>query len=250
MGRFAAATVLAFVLLAAPAAASCGADGPADRQAWRAELLGRTAVGVKPGDAARRWVSPSQAVALLVLAARTDRDGRCWLQVRLPTRPNLAKGWVDARHVQLTPTAWRIEVALRARTVTLLRSGRRVARYRAVVGAPATPTPRGLFALVDAHPNDPGDFLGRWVLTLSAHSDVLRRYEGGDGRVALHGRGGASLRDPLGSAASHGCVRLSNSAIARIVRRIGATAIPGTPVAITSRSPIRDDLHSPGVREG
>ena len=109
-----------------------------------------------------------------------------------------------------------------------------MARYRAVVGAPATPTPRGLFALTAAYPNDPGDFLGRWVLTLTAHSDALQRYDGGDGRAALHGRGGESLRDPLGSAASHGCVRLSNAAIASIVRRIGVAAIPGTPVRIAA----------------
>ena len=101
-----------------------------------------------------------------------------------------------------------------------------------MIGAPGTPTPQGLFALVDAYHNNPGDFLGRWIVTLTAHSDVLQRYDGGDGRVALHGRGGASLLDPLGSAASHGCVRLSNEAIAGLVRRIGVEALPGTPVRI------------------
>jgi lipoprotein-anchoring transpeptidase ErfK/SrfK len=121
---------------------------------------------------------------------------------------------------------------LRTRTVTLLRAGERVAAYRAVVGTPATPTPRGLFALVDAYRGDPSDVFGSWVLTLTAHSDVLQRYDGGDGRVALHGRGGASLRDPLGSAASHGCVRLSNAAIGSIVRRIGLDAVAGTPVRV------------------
>jgi lipoprotein-anchoring transpeptidase ErfK/SrfK len=116
--------------------------------------------------------------------------------------------------------------------VTLRRAGAVVRRYRAVIGAPATPTPRGSFALLDAHRGRATDFLGSWVLTLTAHSDVLQRYEGGDGRVALHGRGGDSLRDPLGSAASHGCVRLSNAAISGIVRRIGVTALSGTPVRI------------------
>ena len=234
MGRLAFATLVAFLLVAAPAAASCSAARPSDRQAWRGELIGRTGVSAKPGGTVRRWVSPSQVGALLVLAAGTDRDGRCWLRVRLPTRPNDAMGWVEADRVQLAPTAWRIEVALRARTVTLLRAGERVARYRAVVGAPATPTPRGLFALMEAYPNDPDDFLGRWVLTLTAHSDVLKRFDGGDGRVALHGRGGQSLRNPLGSAASHGCVRIDNAAIASIVRRIGTGAIPGTPVRIAA----------------
>lgn len=216
----------------ASASAACGASGPTAVAAWRGELIDRTEVSARPGGKATRWVSPEQVGALLVLGSRRDRDGRCWLRVRLPTRPNAATGWVDTGGVQVLATPWRIDVRLRSRTVTLLRAGARVARYRAVVGAPATPTPRGLFALVDAHRGDPSDFLGSWVLTLTAHSDVLQRYDGGDGRVALHGRGGASLRDPLGSAASHGCVRLSNAAIAGIVRRIGPAAISGTPVRV------------------
>ncbi len=234
MRRLALAIVVAAGLAVVPASASaaCGADRPSAEQAWRGELFGRTGVSERPGGRARRWVTPAQAGALLVLAVRHDRDGRCWLQVRLPTRPNVAKGWVEAGSVQPSATPWRIEVRLRARTVTLLRAGRRIARYPAVVGAPGTPTPRGLFALVEAYPNPASDFLGRWVVTLTAHSDVLQRYDGGDGRVALHGRGGASLRDPLGSAASHGCVRLSNAAISSVVRRIGQAAIPGTPVRV------------------
>jgi hypothetical protein len=230
VGRLVLATLVAWGLLIVPAHA-CGAGRPSDKQAWRGELLGRTAVSSAPGGKARRSVTPAQAGALLVLASRS-REGRCWLQVRLPSRPNVAKGWVDAERVQVATTPWRIDVSLRARTVTLLRTGARVARYRAVVGAPGTPTPRGLFALVEAYPNDPDDFLGRWVVTLTAHSDVLQHYEGGDGRVAIHGRGGASFSDPLGSAASHGCVRLTNAAISAIVRRIGLAAIAGVPVRI------------------
>ena len=231
MRRLVLVTLGAWGLMAAPAHA-CEAGRPSDEQAWRGELLGRTAVSSNPGGKARHWVTPARAGALLVLASRT-LDGRCWLQVRLPSRPNVAKGWVDAERVQAVATRWRIAVGLRSRTVTLLRGGKRVRRYRAVVGAPSTPTPTGLFALVEAYPNAPSDFLGSWVVTLTAHSDVLQRYDGGDGRVALHGRGGASLRDPLGTAASHGCVRLDNAAIAGIVRRIGEAAIPGTPVRIT-----------------
>jgi hypothetical protein len=40
--------------------------------------------------------------------------------------------------------------------------------------------------------------------------------------------GGASLRDPLGSARSHGCIRIGNRAVAWLARR----ALPGTPVDI------------------
>lgn len=237
MKRAAALGVCGVALLAgaAPAHAAdapCEARAPTVEQAWRAELGGRTGLSDRPGGATRARVSPAAAGALLVLAAKADADGRCWVQVRLPERPNRAKAWLAADRVTLRPTAWRIDVRLRTRTVTLYRAGKVERRYRAVIGAPATPTPTGLFALIDAFRNDPDDFLGRWVVTLTAHSDVLQRFDGGDGRVALHGRGGASLRDPLGSAASHGCVRLSNEAIAGLVGRIGLLALPGTPVRI------------------
>ncbi|WP_053227425.1 L,D-transpeptidase [Solirubrobacter soli] len=231
--RLTVTALVLFLLIAGSASAACPAARPSDTQALRAELPGRTGVSARPGGKVRHWLSPSRAGALLVLAGAGDRDGRCWLQVRLPTRPNVAKGWIAADRVVTTETPWRIEVRLDERMVTLLRAGKVVRRYRAVIGAPATPTPQGLFAVVEAYKGRPSDFLGSWVLTITAHSDVLQHFDGGDGRVALHGRGGASLRDPLGSAASHGCVRLSNAAIAGIVRRIGVAALPGTPVEIT-----------------
>jgi lipoprotein-anchoring transpeptidase ErfK/SrfK len=101
-----------------------------------------------------------------------------------------------------------------------------------VVGKPSTPTPRGLFAVVWAIRWHPHDFLGSWVFELTAHSNVLQRFDGGDGTVGIHGRGGASLSDPLGSARSHGCIRLSNQAIDWVVRRVGANHLPGTPVNV------------------
>jgi lipoprotein-anchoring transpeptidase ErfK/SrfK len=39
--------------------------------------------------------------------------------------------------------------------------------------------------------------------------------------------------DPLGSAASHGCIRLSNESIDWLVRTIGASQLPGTPVQVS-----------------
>jgi hypothetical protein len=102
-----------------------------------------------------------------------------------------------------------------------------------VVGTPATPTPPGLFAIQASYRSPPGSFYGARILALTAHSDVLATFDGRDGRVALHGRGGASLTDPLGTAASHGCVRFDDRAIDAIVHRIGRAALPGVPVAIS-----------------
>ena len=71
-------------------------------------------------------------------------------------------------------------------------------------------------------------FLGPWVLQLTAFSDVLDNYGGGPGRVAIHGRGGTSLDDPLGTARSHGCVRIDNTNVTWLAH----TVVPGTPVRI------------------
>jgi lipoprotein-anchoring transpeptidase ErfK/SrfK len=68
---------------------------------------------------------------------------------------------------------------------------------------------------------------------LTAHSDVLQQFEGGDGTVGIHGRGAASLVDPLGSARCHGCVRLANGAIDQLVKTVGDERLLGTPVEIT-----------------
>jgi lipoprotein-anchoring transpeptidase ErfK/SrfK len=177
-------------------------------------------------------VGPEDASALLVMRAVSDRHGRCWLLVRLPWRPNNARGWVRADRVVLRPTRWRIVVSRRARTLAVYRGGNRRRRFRVVVGARGTPTPRGLFSIVGVWRWNSADFLGSYILPLTAHSDVIQEFGGGDGRVGIHGRGGASLLDPLGTARSHGCIRLSNRPIRWIVRRVGTNGSPGIPVRV------------------
>jgi hypothetical protein len=169
---------------------------------------------------------------LLVLAAARGSDGRCWVEVRLPARPNDASGWLDAGQVRLRPGTWRIDVSLADRALSVLREGKLVRRIAVVIGAPATPTPTGLFSIIGAWRSPASAFDGSWILALTAHSDVLREFDGGNGIVGIHGRGGASLADPLGSARSHGCVRLDNAAIDWLVRSIGARQIAGIPVSV------------------
>jgi lipoprotein-anchoring transpeptidase ErfK/SrfK len=208
---------------------------PTGKVAWRAELLEPTRVyrGVsRAGTRTRISVGPEQASWLLVLDAARTHSGRCWVQVRLPWRPNNATGWVDASRLIVRATAWRIVVSVAQRSLSVYRRGALVRRVQAVVGAPGTPTPLGLFSIIGAWRSPPNAFLGSWILPLTAHSDVLQRFEGGDGTVGIHGRGGASLLDPLGSALSHGCIRIDNSSIDWLVGRIGAGAIPGVPVLV------------------
>ena len=222
---------------AAAATSSCSkVRAPSRAVAWRAGIEARTAVFYRlPGKSLRpaRWLAPADAAWVLVVARARAADGRCWLRVRLPWRPNSAAGWVNAGHVVLEKTTWRIVVSRARRTLTVFRAGTPVRTVPVVVGKPSTPTPVGLFAVVWAIPWDPTDFLGSWVVELTAHSDVLQQFDGGDGTVGIHGRGGASLLDPLGSASSHGCVRLANGSIDWLVHTIGTSRILGTPVQIS-----------------
>lgn len=211
--------------------------GPTKTVAWKVALESR--VGVFKSLPGKR-LKPSQSVApkdapwLLVLARPRVADKRCWVLVRLPWRPNNAIGWINANHdVFIEKTTWRIVVSTARRTLTLFHRGKSVRTVTVVVGKPSTPTPTGLFAIAWAIPWHPNDFLGSWVLELTAHSNVLKQFDGGDGTVGIHGRGGTSLLDPLGSALSHGCIRLANSSIDWLVHTVGQNRILGTPVQVS-----------------
>lgn len=165
---------------------------------------------------------------LLVLGSATHRR-RDWLKVLLPFRPNRNTAWIPRDYVQLSRTAFWVEVRLASRRVYVYRNGRRVRTMRAVIGSPKTPTPLGLSAVheINRQP-DPRDFLGPWVVSLTSHSDVLMHFDGGPGRIGLHGRSGESLRDPLGSARSNGCIRVANRHITWLAKHLD----PGTPVRV------------------
>ena len=72
-----------------------------------------------------------------------------------------------------------------------------------------------------------GDVGAPFALALSARSNVFQEFDGGPGQIALHGL--ANVGGILGTAVSHGCVRLDNDAMRWLVIRIG----PGVPVTIT-----------------
>ncbi len=137
---------------------------------------------------------------LLVLDSRMYKH-KAWLRVALPDRPNGSSGWIREDFVRLSTTSWRITVNRAAHTrdglprraqAAQLQGRDRQARRRRRRG--------GLYAIYEKLPQpDPKGFLGPWALHLTAFSDVLFNYGGGPGRVAIHGRDGTSLADPLGS---------------------------------------------------
>jgi hypothetical protein len=234
---------------AAPAAGACAHPLGGDRadvsyrwttrtNAWRVRpALVRVATTTRPGAGSRSgWLTQTTEHTgvqawYLVLDAR-QVGARCFLHVRLPAAPRLRSGWVDRDQLLAQRVRWQVEVDLSERRVLMFRDARLVLSRRAVIGAADTPTPTSPvgapFAMYDAKRGDASDFTGTWQLATTEHSAV----DEGLGRIGLHGRGGASMQTPLGTAASHGCVRLENAAVDAIVRNAGLRGLLGVPVII------------------
>lgn len=208
---------------------------PTRKVSYAARLVAPVVVRTSPSGKGKRittlqpFGSWNGGPVVLQIAEVTMVGKKRWLRVRLPIRPNGSTGWLPESRVVVTELRYRITVSRKLRRLTLLRDGKRIGSTRVVIGATATPTPAGSFAVLEVVKQPKGEVLGPWALHLTAHSNVLDDYGGGPGRVALHGRSGALLDDPLGSARSHGCVRMPNSFVSRLAK----VAVEGTPVTIS-----------------
>jgi lipoprotein-anchoring transpeptidase ErfK/SrfK len=159
---------------------------------------------------------------VLALGSRIGADGRPWLHLELPMRPNGRLGWVAADTVDVKPVRYRIVVHRSARRMQLFRGHTLVYSTTVAVGRPGMETPLGRFYVqARFHPDD--SFLGSFAFETSAYSR-LTDWPGG-GVVGIHG---TSLPSLLGQAVSHGCVRMSNTA-ALVLKRYVAL---GTPISI------------------
>jgi lipoprotein-anchoring transpeptidase ErfK/SrfK len=226
--------VAALALLAAgsttPASAH-GARAPAVKPIQRLAALLRVhevfskpaATAARSGRVPARRPLTGERTVLPVLGA-----GRGWLRVRLPGRPNGHTGWIRRRKTIVVTTGWHIVVDTSRRRVIVYRRGRPVRSFKAVVGKPSTPTPRGEFFVEESIQLRATDVGAPFALALSARSNVLQEFAGGPGQIALHGL--RNVGGVLGTAVSHGCVRLSNDGMRWLVVRIG----PGVPVTITT----------------
>jgi lipoprotein-anchoring transpeptidase ErfK/SrfK len=157
---------------------------------------------------------------LVLLRESNDR----WLAL-LPLRPNGSTGWIPSTSVQVSQTTWKIDVDLAARRLTVTRDCQTVRTFPVAVGKPSTPTPKGAFYLDALYQLPASSALGPYAYTLSGHSNVLFTFDGGEGRLGLHG-----TNEPagIGQAVSHGCVRMFNKDVSWLVPRLPL----GTPVVV------------------
>ncbi|MCZ4495636.1 MAG: ErfK/YbiS/YcfS/YnhG family protein [Thermoleophilia bacterium] len=166
-----------------------------------------------------------------VIGETTDPLGRPWLRIRMPGRAMGAAtppavGWILAAGTVRTSTPLHIVVLTRSRQVLLYRYGVKVRSFRAVVGHPSTPTPLGAFFVEENVQLSASHASAPYALATSARSRVLHEFAGGPGQIAIHGR--KNVGGALGSAVSHGCVRLEDAAVTWLARY----ATPGVPITI------------------
>lgn len=208
---------------------------PTKRESYVARLITRVGLYPKAGGGKLRgtlapWISDTgNPVELLVLDNAVSSKGETWLKVRLPRRPNDATAWIRESSVILRKNPMRVEISLRRHELRVFRRGRVVLRLGVALGAAATPTPKGRFAIYQKIREVWWSPLGPWALHLTAHSNVLFEYAGGPGRVAIHGARGV-LWATAGTNPSHGCIRVPDPAIRKVVRLVS----PGTPVDIVA----------------
>ena len=127
-----------------------------------------------------------------------------------------------------------ITVSKGSYTLTLWKDLEVAAQYPVAVGSPDYPTPDGLFSIQNMQVDPPwnvpnsdwaGDLAGTTVPGGSPDNPLLARWLGVSGPVGIHG---TSSVYSLGSAASHGCIRMSESDVIALYDQVDV----GTPVYI------------------
>lgn len=226
----------AFLALAAIAAFGSSAHGasaatvPATTET--VTLLTNATVHTYPGNSAPVIAKVADTRPLtgnptvLPVVGTADANGKPWVRVLLPQRPDSSTGWIPVGGTRVGHTPWHVVVVRAQRRAYLYRAGKLDRTFTVIVGKPSTPTPAGQFFVAEVVHEGIGATTGPYALATSAYSNVLQEFDGGPGQVALHGVTG--LAGALGTAASHGCVRFADADIIWLAAHIGA----GTPINI------------------
>ncbi len=148
-----------------------------------------------------------------------------FFHVQVPMRPNGSTGYIRKSDVDVIVTDQRILIDLSERAVIVWDGDEVVLDTIGTVGRERTATPTGSYYVRNVFEWYADSVYGPYVIPLSAYSESIDQINGGDAVVAIHG---TQRPDLIGSAASLGCVRLSND----VLRELAAIVEPGAPVEI------------------
>lgn len=156
-------------------------------------------------------------------------DGR-WGKVSIPWSTSVGRtGWIriDTMPTGTTPTM--VVADLSRREVTVYRGCRELLTVQSAIGRAGSPSPTGRFWVTDrvAVPTAQQGSFGTFAFGLSTIQPRLPQGWTGGNQMAIHGTGAPGS---IGQAASAGCLRVSEGALAQLkpLLRIG------TPVLIQS----------------
>ena len=160
----------------------------------------------------------------LVLRSKLGPNGKPWLNIRLPQRPNGRTGWVPAPAMRMRVLTTMLEIDKGAIKGRLFKDGQEIWTSSLGIGAPGTPTPSGRFWVRERLSNRGGNpAYGPLAFGTSAYSG-LSDWPGG-GVIGIHGTNAPSL---IPGRPSHGCIRVPNH---KILQLKGLMPV-GTPIWI------------------
>ena len=180
----------------------------------------------KPG---RRLADRDALVDRITNALLDPRGDR-----RLRARVERIEPDVTAEEIwEANPTV--VTVSRAGKTARLFRRGKLVRSYRVAVGEPKYPTPMGSFTVQTMQVNPTwnvpqsewaGELAGQTIPGGDPRNPLKARWIGFNGSVGFHGTASVSS---LGTAASHGCVRMSEADVIDLYERveIGTTVLVG-----------------------
>lgn len=194
-----------------------------DRPAVDASLaLSVESVSVNESQDGTRLGHPEKLRKQIVRALRKPRGERTFAAKTVAVKPETTTDQVWAANETV------VTVSKASTTVRVFVRGELVKTYNVAVGSAEYPTPSGQFAVqtmqVDPPWNVPnsewaGDLQGQTIPGGAPNNPLVARWIGFDGAVGFHGtRDGGSI----GSAASHGCVRMNPPDVIDLYERVRA----------------------------
>jgi len=226
--------LICLLLLAKPVGASSGTTVLSNEDNYTSWASAATTAPVRstPSDNGhietylQYETSDNQPATYMALLRRTDSQGVQWIQIMFPARGKDGTGWVQAQDLSsLTVVHTLLFINRENYTATLYSNDKKIFSAPIGVGRSSLPTPGGMFYIQEKFRSyDP--IYGPWAMGTSAYSNVLNGSDWpGGGVIGIHGTNEPGL---IPGAPSHGCIRLRNSDIARLVQ----LAPIGTPIYI------------------
>ena len=187
-----------------------------------------TSVTVTTGKPGRRLAAREALIARLTRRLTTSTDKRT-VQARTVEVDSKV---TEDKIFDEQPAA--VTVSTSERKARLFRRGKLVKSYTVAIGSAEFPTPQGQFVVQTMQKNPTwnvpnsawaGSLAGESIPGGDPRNPLVARWIGFNGSVGFHGTASAGS---LGSAASHGCIRMAPSDVIDLFERVRA----GTPVLV------------------